>query len=138
MYKTIPSKYRSCKMSQMPDKIPPPRAESGIGEIGEWVKVCEECSASLVLLAFCNQRKHCTANSNSSADKTVKTTTPNFTTSIATIAGPNNAPALPPAAMKPNKRRPCSLLKWSAITLQKILTTKRLNTLSHTKKTRAT
>ena len=53
-------------------------------------------------------------------------------------AGPRSPPVVPPAAMKPNSRLPCSVLHTSAMTLQNTETTNRLNTLTHTKNARAT
>ena len=47
--------------------------------------------------------------------------------------GPRIAPALPPAAIGPNRRFASSPLKTSAMKLQKTDTTKKLNTDSHTK-----
>ena len=52
----------------------------------------------------------------------------------AVTAGPTSAPALPPAAMKPNSRRACSSRQTSAMKLQNTDTTKRLKTLSQMKK----
>src|SRR6516225_11374387 len=54
------------------------------------------------------------------------------------ITGPSSEPAVPPAPMKPNRRLPCSLVKRSAMNDQNTATAKRLNTLTQTKKTRAT
>ena len=51
---------------------------------------------------------------------------------------PATAPAVPPSAITPNSRCDCCTLKMSAMKLQKTDTTKRLNTLIHTKNTRAT
>src|SRR5258705_231166 len=52
----------------------------------------------------------------------------------AVTVGPTSAPALPPAAMKPNSRRACSSRHTSAMKLQNTDTTKRLKTLSQMKK----
>ena len=65
-------------------------------------------------------------------------TGPSVLTSVAASAGPTKVPAVPPAAMNPNSRRPCALLKQSASTLQKMLMTNRLKTLIQTKNTRPT
>jgi hypothetical protein len=52
--------------------------------------------------------------------------------------GPAIAPKLPPAAIAPNRRFPCSGRNVSTMKLQKMDTTNRLKTDTHTKKTRAT
>ena len=62
---------------------------------------------------------------------------PKRLTAVAASSGPITVPSVPPAAMKPNSRRPWALLKQSSSTLQKMLTMNRLNTLTHTKKLRA-
>ncbi len=54
------------------------------------------------------------------------------------IAGPASAPAEPPAAMKPKRRLPCSLVQRSAMKDQNTETANRLKTLIQTKNTRAT
>src|SRR6056297_1856654 len=56
----------------------------------------------------------------------------------AVTAGPARAPAVPPAAMKPNRRLAWALLKISAMKLQKTETMNRLKTLVQMKKARAT
>ena len=58
--------------------------------------------------------------------------------SDAVSAGPASAPQLPPAETKPNSRAACSGRNRSVIRLQNTETTNRLNTLTQTKKQRAT
>ena len=53
------------------------------------------------------------------------------------MVDPRSVPAVPPAAIRPNRRLPCSVRQMSAMNDQKTETAKRLNTLTHTKKTRA-
>jgi hypothetical protein len=54
------------------------------------------------------------------------------------MTGPSNAPAVPPAPIKPNSRLPCSAVNRSAMNDQNTATANRLNTLTQTKNTRAT
>src|SRR6266566_5298585 len=63
---------------------------------------------------------------------------PRAAASDAVSAGPASAPQLPPAEMKPNSRAACSGRNRSVIRLQNTETTNRLNTLTQTKKQRAT
>ena len=65
-------------------------------------------------------------------------TGPSGTDSPMVMTGPNSAPAVPPAPMKPNKRLPCSAVNRSAMNDQNTATANRLNTLTQTKNTRAT
>ena len=53
---------------------------------------------------------------------------------LVVINGPAIAPVLPPAAIKPNRRRAWVLVNRSAMKLQNTETTNRLNTLSQIKK----
>ncbi|MDF9863819.1 long-subunit fatty acid transport protein [Methylorubrum pseudosasae] len=58
--------------------------------------------------------------------------------SIAVTAEPQIAPSVAPAAMKPNRRLPCSVENTSTTVAQKIETTNRLKIESQTKKARPT
>ena len=53
-------------------------------------------------------------------------------------AGPASEPAVPPAAMKANRRLPCSEVNRSAMNDQNTETANSTNTLIQTKNTRAT
>src|ERR1051325_10684975 len=63
---------------------------------------------------------------------------PSGSDSASVMTGPSSAPAVPPAPMKPNRRLPCSASNRSAMNDQNTAMANRLNTLTHTKKMRAT
>ncbi len=63
--------------------------------------------------------------------------TPTTCTNVPASSGPAMAPAVPPAAMAPNSRRPCSLENTSAITPQNTDGSSTLKTLTQTKNARA-
>jgi hypothetical protein len=69
----------------------------------------------------------------SSIDSMTSPAVPSPPASHCVSNGPMIAPALPPAAMGPNRRRASSPRKMSAMKLQKTDTTNMLNTLSQTK-----
>jgi len=46
--------------------------------------------------------------------------------------GPAIAPSVPPTAIRPKKRLPCSSVKRSAISAQNTMVANRLKTLNHT------
>ncbi len=68
----------------------------------------------------------------------IKFAAPSFCTSEAVRIGPAIAPNEPPTAIKAKSRLACSLLKTSVMKAQKSVTTKRLKTLTQTKKARPT
>jgi hypothetical protein len=79
-----------------------------------------------------------TAASSNRAAATRSTQVGTSRASVAVTAEPQMAPKVAPAAMKPNRRLPCSVVKTSTIVAQKIETTNRLKIESQTKKARPT
>ena len=79
-----------------------------------------------------------TAIPSSPAETSSRFAGPSGSTSSVVSKGPQMAPAVPPAAMKPNSRRACRLVKMSVMKLQKTDTTNRLKTLVQMKNARAT
>ena len=91
------------------------------------------CAASLSTPAGCadidqrcSAKTHWTDPSRSTAETSKRCVVPSGFTSQVVRSGPASAPALPPAAMNPNSRAPCSWRKMSAMKLQKTETTNRL------------
>src|SRR6185295_3471705 len=75
-----------------------------------------------------NRRTLYTATSNVSAEPMRSTEVGTNRASEAVTPEPTIAPMVAPAAMKPNRRFPCSELKMSTISAQKTETTNKLNT----------
>ena len=69
---------------------------------------------------------HHTVASRNAAETRSRWVVPSGFTSQVVRKGPASAPALPPAAMNPKSRLPCSWRKMSAMKLQKTETTNRL------------
>jgi hypothetical protein len=87
--------------------------------------------------AALRRRMQKSAAPSSAAEIKSRLTVPRGTASTTVTAGPAMVPRVPPAAMNPNRRRPRSLPKMSAIKLQKTETTNKLKTLVQMKKARA-
>ena len=112
---------------RMPSSAPPPTARLWL--FAEHLRLRAQPSS---------RRAQNTAASSSSAATISRFTGPSVPARPMVSAGPASAPALPPAAMKPNRRLPCSELQTSAMNDQNTETANRSNTLIQTKNTRAT
>src|SRR4029077_18713248 len=113
----------------MPDQVVPP-IESGRAASSQ---LETEASAPRT-----SARMQTSARARNAADTSRRLAVPSGAARTAVKVGPASAPQLPPAEMKPNRRAACAGWNRSAIRLQKSETTNRLNTLTHTKNTRAT
>ena len=118
-YAQMPSRRGDRNTARMPLKKSPPSGS---------------CAASLSRAAAgcadsdqrCSAKTHWTDPSRSTAETSKRCVVPSGFTSQVVRSGPASAPALPPAAMNPNSRAPCSWRKMSAMKLQKTETTNRL------------
>ena len=124
----MPARYGERRTNANPASQPPPMAPASAGFAA--VGACGAAASS--------RWAQTTASSSRSAATISRFTGPSGTASSTVTAGPSSAPADPPAAMKPNRRLPDSLVHTSAMKDQNTETANRLNTLIQTKNTRAT
>ena len=119
MYTVRFSRYGDRTAWANPDSTPPPTAASS-------PRAPDRSRRPRAILA--RRRTLNTATSSSTAETSRSRLRPRCSTSAEVSDDPTIPPMVPPAAMKPNSRRLCSLLNTSARKPQNTDTTKRLKT----------
>src|SRR5512143_3049400 len=123
----------------MPASTDPPRALSPLPPAAPDAPMpAASAEAPAAIRQRTSRWMHRTAHPRKAAESKSRLVGPQGKTSAAVSAGPAKAPAVPPAAMTPNRRLACSVVKMSAMKLQNTETMKRLKTLVQMKKARAT